>query len=138
MLHFLFLRSWALYGFVGIFLLFCFLLFSGFKSYVTDKITTDTFNEKQAQADALYRQQLQLNQLHRQAVADRDGYKNQLEAERQKTTALVNEKAALSSKLYGAWDVAQNAQETMASQSVPKISIKPFVSVRAWRKKSRH
>ena len=69
--------------------------------------------EKQAQADALYQQQSQLNQLHRQAIAERDGYKHQLETEKQKTTIFTGEKAVLSEKLDNAWNVTQNTVQAI-------------------------
>jgi len=54
---------------------------------------------KQSQADTMYQQQLNLNQLHTQAMRERDGYKTQLEAEKQKTDIIASENAILRSRL---------------------------------------
>jgi len=64
--------------------------------------------EKLAQADALYQQQLQLNQLHQQAIADCDNYKNQSDAERQKITALASENAVLQTRLNDSHEAIKN------------------------------
>jgi len=77
------------------------------------KTSLEAVQNRQAQADALYQQQLQLNELHKQAIAERDSYKKQLDIERQKATAFISENVTLQEKLTGAWDVAQNAVQAI-------------------------
>jgi len=56
-------------------------------------------HDKRVQADSLYQQQLNLNQLYAKSITDLDNYKSVLEAEKHKAVELANENSALRAEL---------------------------------------
>jgi hypothetical protein len=69
------------------------------KKEAAAKVAQKEAQTMKSQADALYQQQLNLNQLLHQTEKERDRYKSQFETEKQKTDAIASENAILRIRL---------------------------------------